>query len=312
VVRGADPEFSGKNAVMISDVTDGYWIFYEGPTYTRQDHADYWKWFTWANKAINEGRLDAQHEPRETKDDYITYTMEYNVFKRMTGIPELIPPEVTGERVEYNVVKLRGENILLIAGKAGQTFELVLQNQPVAYYKSKLLWGLRTAAMDKLASGTIPHGESDIITFTPGADGIYLLGVTSGQCAYSVTSSTAPVGLYCGPTLSFIYGVERLYFSVPDGVEQFKLTARGSGAETVRVNVLDPAGNQIATGQTTTREEMVTIEVAAGQNAGGVWSLEFTRADDGVIEDHTIELDPKLPPVLSLDPGHLFRFSPTE
>ena len=26
-VRGADPEFSGKNAVAISEVTDGYWIF---------------------------------------------------------------------------------------------------------------------------------------------------------------------------------------------------------------------------------------------------------------------------------------------
>jgi hypothetical protein len=27
VVGGADPEFSGKNAVMISELTDGYWIF---------------------------------------------------------------------------------------------------------------------------------------------------------------------------------------------------------------------------------------------------------------------------------------------
>ena len=44
VVRGADPEFSGKNAVMISEVTDGYWIFYEGPKY-KEDHREYWKWF---------------------------------------------------------------------------------------------------------------------------------------------------------------------------------------------------------------------------------------------------------------------------
>ena len=68
LVRGADPEFSGKNAVMISSVTDGYWIFYEGPTYTEQGHADYWKWFTWANKAIAEGNFKAQHEPRETAE----------------------------------------------------------------------------------------------------------------------------------------------------------------------------------------------------------------------------------------------------
>ena len=67
VVFGADPEFSGKNAVMSSQVTDGYWIFYEGPTYDG-DHRDYFEWFTWANQAIVEGRFEAQYEPRQTPD----------------------------------------------------------------------------------------------------------------------------------------------------------------------------------------------------------------------------------------------------
>ncbi len=69
VVQGADPEFSGKNAVMCADATDGYWIFYEGPTYTKQDHADYWKWFTWANGKIAAGDFAAQYQPRETTDE---------------------------------------------------------------------------------------------------------------------------------------------------------------------------------------------------------------------------------------------------
>lgn len=64
LVRGADAEFCGKNAVAISDVTDGYWIFYEGPKY-ESDHKDYWKWFTWANQAIAEGRFDAQYAARQ-------------------------------------------------------------------------------------------------------------------------------------------------------------------------------------------------------------------------------------------------------
>ena len=309
IVRGADPEFSGKNAVMISEITDGYWIFYEGPTYTKQDHADYWKWFTWANKAIASGNFAAQNEPRETPDDYISSTMEYYVFKRAANIPELIAPEVSGEKVEYDLVRLRGENMLIIAGKAGQSVELLLKNQPVAYYNSKLIWELRTAEMGKLVSGTIPHGKSDTVKFTPEKDGIYLLGISSGPCAYSVISSNAPVGLYSGGGLSLIYSVDRLYFRVPDGVEQFILTAKGSGVETVRVNVFDPSGNQVATGQTTTKDEMVEIQVTAGHYHDGAWSLEFTRADESVIEDHTIKLDPKLPPVLSLDPGHLFKWS---
>jgi hypothetical protein len=54
VVRGADPIFSGSNAVAISGVTDGYWLFYEGPTYTAKDHARYWKAFAEANRIIAE------------------------------------------------------------------------------------------------------------------------------------------------------------------------------------------------------------------------------------------------------------------
>ena len=66
-VRGADPEFCGKNAVMLSHLTDGYWIFYEGPVYDK-DHPAYFKWFTWANRAIAERRLRAWKEPRVEPD----------------------------------------------------------------------------------------------------------------------------------------------------------------------------------------------------------------------------------------------------
>jgi len=50
-VKGADPEFCGRNAAMSAFATDGYWVFYEGPTYDK-DHVDYFRWFTRANRAI--------------------------------------------------------------------------------------------------------------------------------------------------------------------------------------------------------------------------------------------------------------------
>ena len=120
VVHGADPEFSGKNAVTISEVTDGYWIFYEGPSYTKPDHADYWKWFTWANKAIAEGRFEAQHEPRQTPEGWTLA-----LFEHMGDRARLAAPEVSGEATEYPVVRLRGENLLLLACKAGERLKLI-------------------------------------------------------------------------------------------------------------------------------------------------------------------------------------------
>lgn len=67
VVNFADPEFSGRNAVMISEASNGYWVFYEGPEIGK-DHEQYWKWFTQANLAIKNGSWNFWQEERETRD----------------------------------------------------------------------------------------------------------------------------------------------------------------------------------------------------------------------------------------------------
>ena len=84
VVKGADPEFSGRNAVMSSELTDGYWIFYEGPTY-EGTHRDYFDWFTKANRAIQAGEFDFWREPRQTPD-----TSGLTELKAETDRPQLI------------------------------------------------------------------------------------------------------------------------------------------------------------------------------------------------------------------------------
>jgi hypothetical protein len=51
--RNAGPmlalSFSGKNAVMIDQVADGYWVFCEGPGYDGE-HEQYFAWFDGANQ----------------------------------------------------------------------------------------------------------------------------------------------------------------------------------------------------------------------------------------------------------------------
>jgi hypothetical protein len=302
VVRGADPEFSGKNAVAISDVTDGYWIFYEGPTYTKQDHADYWKWFTWANRAIANGDFKAQYEARITPEDW-----KLAVLEGADGTLNLVAPEATGQATEYPTPKLRGENLLLLACQAGQQVEVTLRNRPISRYKSLLFWELRDPNMKPVASEKIAHDQTGTVRFTPTTNGIYMLGVSAGSCAYSPLSSNVPVGLYAGQGLHFIQGVERLYFHVPEALKKFSITVEGDGAETVRVNILDPSGQQVASGQTSRRTSLAKVEVPVGTSAGATWSLQLTRADEGTLEDHSVKLDSKLPPVLSLLPRQVFN-----
>ena len=82
--RGADPEFSAKNLVMISEMTNGYWIFYEGPTYDKADHASYFKWYSRANRAITSGRFEFWKEPREEHD-----SLGYPNMERRTNKPQV-------------------------------------------------------------------------------------------------------------------------------------------------------------------------------------------------------------------------------
>ncbi len=64
-----DQEFTGKNAAMISENSDGYWVFYElDKSLTDAEHKKYVEWFSQANQAISEGRYDFWHEERQTPD----------------------------------------------------------------------------------------------------------------------------------------------------------------------------------------------------------------------------------------------------
>jgi len=68
VCEGADPEFCGKNASMIAAVSQGYWVFYEGPTY-RKEHPEYFRWFKQANDDIVSGALRLWQQPRSQPEN---------------------------------------------------------------------------------------------------------------------------------------------------------------------------------------------------------------------------------------------------
>ncbi|MBM4084546.1 MAG: hypothetical protein FJ272_07130 [Planctomycetes bacterium] len=307
VVRGADPEFSGKNAVMISETSHGYWVFYEGPDYTKDDHKEYWKWFTWANTNITRGNLAAWREPRTTPENW-----KLTILDMVKDPATLVAPEVTAKTVSYPRVMMREQNILVVAGKKGQPVEIVLRNQRLAHYESLLVWELRGPGMKPIASGSIDSDKTGAVSFTPEMDGVYFLGASAGSCLFSVVSSNTPIALHAGERLRLIQGAERLYFSVPKNVEKFALYLSGSGGETVKVNVYAPDGRQVDSAQTTLKQRKVEHVVSAGEHAGGIWSLQITRGDEGDFEDNTLRLDAALPPALSFIPEHVFRASPKE
>jgi hypothetical protein len=128
VCPGADPEFCGKNAAMISAVSDGYWIFYEGPEY-RQDHPAYFAWFKKANEQIATGLITLQNEPRSepenlgrTKVDRKTDKIQLAVYNGR----KLLQKDLAGTGL-YEIHKLEGMSLEYLQQLDG----VILQNYNV-------------------------------------------------------------------------------------------------------------------------------------------------------------------------------------
>ena len=301
-VRGADPEFSGKNAVAISEVTRGYWIFYEGPHYRQPDHAAYWKWFTWANRAIARGDFQAQHQPRETPENW-SFSTRANL-----DWQKLVAPPPGPKPVDLPPVQVRGESLVLLACKARQEVELGVKVRAIGGDQSRLIWEVRDPAGNKVGSSLIASNTTGTISFVPPVDGNYMLIAAASRSTYTFTRSNVSLGLDASDRLGCMGRASRLYFHVPKGLKQFSLLVKGSGAETVRVNVYDPAGKLAASAQTLPTAAEATLDVPTAKQDGATWSLEAARADQGTLEDYALRLRAGLPGILSLRPEHVFAY----
>ena len=119
---------------MIADVSDGYWIFYEGPTYGKPDHEAYWHWFSRANHAIADGQFAFQHEPRETPDPIETTAVECRTAKPQVAVYGMKPRmhSLIDQTGRFEVHEFRGASPEYLAN-----FDvLILQNFNVSLDES--------------------------------------------------------------------------------------------------------------------------------------------------------------------------------
>jgi hypothetical protein len=110
VVRGAGPEFCGRNAAMSATVTDGYWVFYEGPTY-RTTHPEYFRWFRRANREIALGRADRfWQRPRRTPDPGDATSFTAKTSKPQLGVfdPRQLMQQMIERDGTFEVHELQG------------------------------------------------------------------------------------------------------------------------------------------------------------------------------------------------------------
>jgi len=128
VCAGADPEFCGKNAAMIGAVSDGYWIFYEGPEY-RKDHPAYFQWFQKANEQIADGLVTLHNEPRTEPENLGRTRLDRKTDKLQVAVynnRKLLGNDIEGTGL-YEVHKIEGMSV----GYLQQLDAVLLQNYNV-------------------------------------------------------------------------------------------------------------------------------------------------------------------------------------
>lgn len=289
---------------MISEISQGYWVFYDEVDYDSGEHKEYMKWFKWANEKIDSRDFKAQYDPRKTGQNE-------EMFDQVKSLSKVKPPKFTGKTINYPKVKLRGENLLIIAAKARKTVKISLQHHPVGKHKTPVAWELRSADKTYIDSGFVDYDKSGIVKFTPRKDGVYILGVSAAGGAYSFKSSNAPLGLYAVERLWVFGEAESLYFKVPPKIKDFEIEIESGGSmETVRVDVFDPQEKLIATGQTKAGERKrkpKIINLSDYDETNLSWKLAVKEADEGALDDSYIKLDNVLPAILSLNPEEAFE-----
>ncbi len=316
--------YSAKNLAAniyhASAECDGYWLFTaytlwtppeerSGDYYLAAGSAEqYWEAIRRGNAELDLLAADPEHQTDlEIGIEPIVYHPLAKPEARRR-IDALVPPEVTGETVEYPTVWLRGSNLLLVAAQAAQPVEVELRFGRIGQGEDRITWEVSDRDGNLVASRKGEPGEDAAVAFTPRRDGLHYLLATAGSSKYAVVAANAPVGLYA-VKLHTIGGAERLYFAVPEGAEDFTVLAGGASArERVRANVYTPDGELDGTAQSGDEAPYeAPVTVRPGDAAGRTWALEIARPDVEILEDSYLTLQEPLPPVVSLSEEHVFR-----
>ncbi len=299
VVRGANPEFQGKSAVLGAEMTHGYWVFYEGPEY-EGTHRDYFAWFKRANDLIAKRDFSLWREPAETPNPL---DEEIARQARKVAGADLIP---------LNTGPLPPDALnTAFTHRPGSTYQVLLkqgerlQGELIALRHANLTDGsvavIVAPSGEFVATVRAASGERTAIDLVAPEDGVYGIAVTCGRAKGQLKLSNRYVCL-AGPVLNLVGNQPPAFVAPMPGAAQIGLRIRGQyPGEHLQVTFKSPDGTVVFSGNTRDADDSVTVNLLgeAGLNRQP-WSVEATQ----VVEDFVVELH-DCEPRLATHPGRL-------
>ena len=297
VVRGANPEFEGKSAVLGAEFGNGYWVFYEGPKYDG-DHPEHFRWFKRANDAIAKRDFSLWRQPAETPNPMVeAIAKEARAVAGAKLKPFLTAPLPEGalEAVfthrpgaKYQVLLKKGEHLRgsLIAMRHAH-----ITNGSVAV--------VVTPSGGVLGSISAPCGTAAAIDMVAPEDGVYGIAVTSGRAKGRLKLSNRYVCI-AGPRISLV-DAQPTAFVLPKGSSgTIDLSVRTyAPGEHVQVTFRSPDGAVVFDGNT---RNMGTVTVSGDiSKPRRAWKLDLIKA----VEDIYVDLGKMCEPRMATHPGRM-------
>jgi len=298
VVSGANAEFEGKSAVQGAEITNGYWVFYEGPTYGEKDHHDCFAWFRRANDAILERDFSLWQEPAETPnpvlDDMAARAAEVAgedlVPFSSAPLPEAALTKVLRHRpgARYQVYLKRGERL------AGRLIAL-----KHAHLTRKTVAVIVTPSGKTLGHVTAAIGTPEPIDIEAPEEGVYGIAIDSGRAKGELALTNRYVCLV-GPRITLVEDQPPVYIAPKAGADtiDFSVTSYVPG-EHVQVRVRAPDG-ALAMDRNTRQQCPLEVRESV-RDAAGAWQLVLTDA----VEDIAVQLGKTCEPRIATHPGRL-------
>ncbi|MEA3367797.1 MAG: hypothetical protein U9R68_06770, partial [Planctomycetota bacterium] len=309
-VRGAEPEFSGKNADIIAQATDGYWVFYEGPEYAYQgpdpqkDHRAYFRWFGRANRDIAAGRFRLWQEPRESPDPQVQKVRDLVGRLRQAGLAPLADAPLPA-KARKAVLTVRGRHAFLIRVAEGEALAGRLAVRQLGGYTTPCAYILLGPDGTRITHGHAPLDEPVEIRRPTGDAGLYLLVLDTGRNAARFRAEN-PHTCLVGPRMHLLGAQPRAYLLPMPGAKRICLALESpSPGETARLVLRDPDGNEAARADTVAKERVeVTAEIAE-THRDRPWAIDLGKAATGSCEDMTLEIVAGAVPLLATHPARL-------
>jgi len=311
------------NLVLTSLKTDGYWLFTLHTLCIPEDQQsgdyylaagtpeDYLREIRRANDELDRACADATYQPAlQFVEEPVRYRHVGYDLHRFTA-PKFLDqsPVERGREMALEPLPLIEGHLLMTSLKEGEEATLRFQ---VDQGSSGEIWGVSYAIIDAeknlVSSGKMPPGEETAVSFRAAKPGVYTVVVTPGHYGRcTVVSSTVPFALWTGPPFEVAQPGGTLYFFVPKGLPEFNLSARCLwGTSAVKLTVSAPDGSVVQERETDPFVRSLTMTVPTGGRDGQVWRLKVAGLPHQAYRSVLIQFDPRLPPMVSLSPNHVF------